>query len=73
MRRPSRPFSHAALSIAAISYYVVGLVGYLLKAAKEAHWLPLPIDLAIGISVPLVVLAMAYVVHRIRLAHGGRG
>lgn len=60
------------LSIAAISYYVVGLVGYLLKAAKEAHWLPLPIDLAIGISVPLVVLAMAYVVHRIRLAHGGR-
>ncbi len=61
------------LSIAAISYYVVGLVGYLLKGMKEAKWLPLPIDLAIGISVPLVVLAMAYVVHRIRTMHGGHG
>ncbi|HRE22199.1 MAG TPA: DUF3422 domain-containing protein [Rhabdaerophilum sp.] len=61
------------LSIAAISYYVVGLVGYLLKAAKEAKWLPLSIDLAIGISVPLVVLAMAYVVRRIRLMHSGHG
>lgn len=61
------------LSVAAISYYVVGLVGYLFKAAKEAHLLPLPLDLAIGLSVPLVVLAMALVVRRIRRAHGAHG
>lgn len=61
------------LSVAAISYYVVGLVGYLLKAGKEAHLLPLPLDLAIGLSVPFVVLAMALVVRRIRAAHGGNG
>ncbi len=60
------------LSIAAISYYVVGLVGYLFKAAKEAHLLPLPLDLAIGLSVPLVVLAMAVVVRRIRRGHGAQ-
>lgn len=60
------------LSIAAISYYVVGLVGYLLKAAKETHVLPLPLDLAIGLSVPIVVLAMAFIVRRIRKVHGAR-
>lgn len=57
------------LSIAAISYYVVGLVAYLLKGMKEAGQLPLPLDLAVGVSVPLVVLAMALVVRRIRKKH----
>ena len=59
------------LSVAAISYYVVGLVSYLLKAAKEAHLLPLPLDLAVGLSVPIVVVAMALVVRRIRRSHTG--
>jgi uncharacterized membrane-anchored protein len=58
------------LSVAAISYYVVGLVGYLLKGAKEAKLLPVPIDLAVGLSVPLVIAAMAFIVGRIRKAHG---
>lgn len=57
------------LSIAAISYYVVGLVAYLLKGMKEAGQLPLPLDLAVGVSVPLVVVAMALVVRRIRKGH----
>ncbi len=61
------------LSIAAISYYVVGLVGYLLKAVKEAHLLPIPLDLAVGLSVPLVVLALALIVRRIRKSHGVPG
>ena len=61
------------LSVAAISYYVVGLVGYLFKAAKEAHLLPLPLDLAVGLSVPLVVIAMALIVRRIRRSHGAHG
>jgi uncharacterized membrane-anchored protein len=57
------------LSIAAISYYVIGLVSYLLKGLKEGGILPLPLDLAVAISVPLVVLAMALVVRRIRRVH----
>ena len=57
------------LSVAAISYYVVGLVGYVLKALKEAHWMPLPLEIAVGLSVPLVILVMAFVVRRIQRAH----
>lgn len=57
------------LSVAAISYYVIGLVGYLLKAAKESRWLPLPLDVAIGLSVPLVVAVMWVVMRRLRRLH----
>ncbi|MCA0406475.1 MAG: DUF3422 domain-containing protein [Proteobacteria bacterium] len=59
------------LSVAAISYYVVGLVGYVLKGLKEAHIMPLPLEIAVGLSVPLVILVMAYIVRRIRKAHAG--
>lgn len=59
------------LSVAAVSYYVVGLVGYLAKGAKEAKLLPIPVDLAIGLAVPLVVLAFSLVVRRIRSHHVG--
>ncbi|OON64004.1 hypothetical protein B0920_11875 [Massilia sp. KIM] len=41
------------LSVAAISYYLVGLLGYAGKAAKAAG-LPLDPDLALGVLVPLV-------------------
>jgi uncharacterized membrane-anchored protein len=59
------------LSIAAISYYVVGLVGYILKGAKEARLLPISAESATALSVPFVVLAMALVIRRIRkLTHG---
>lgn len=57
------------LSVAAISYYVIGLFSYLLKATKEAGWLPLPLDVAVGLSVPLIVLLMWGIVRRIRRAH----
>ncbi|ADE14946.1 conserved hypothetical protein [Nitrosococcus halophilus Nc 4] len=53
------------LSVAAITYYVVGLVGYLAKAAKAAH-LPINPDLAIGISIPVVALLVALGVRKIR-------
>ena len=45
------------LSVAAISYYVVGLLGYAGKAAK-ALGLPLNPDLATGALVPLVAAAV---------------
>ncbi len=58
------------LSVAAVSYYVVGLISYLAKAAKETG-LPLPdSNLMTGISVPLVVLVIWWTVKRIRQKHG---
>lgn len=56
------------LSIAAVSYYVVGLVAYLLKGGKG---LGLKIDPATmtAFSVPFVVLLVALVVRRIRSRH----
>lgn len=56
------------LSVAAISYYLVGLLGYAGKAAKAAG-VPVNPDLALGVLVPVVVagvwLAQRRVHHRI--------
>jgi uncharacterized membrane-anchored protein len=58
------------LSVAAVSYYVVGLISYLAKAAKDAG-LPVPsANIATGLAVPLVVLLIWWVVRRIRKHHG---
>ncbi|MBD8892924.1 DUF3422 family protein [Roseibium litorale] len=57
------------LSVAAVSYYVVGLISYLIKAAKEAGvHMPNP-AVATGLAVPAVVLLMWYTVRRIRKHH----
>ena len=61
------------LSVAAVSYYVVGLLGYLFKAAKEAHVLPVDPGLATGASVPVVLGVVFWVVRRIRNAHAPDG
>jgi len=53
------------LSIAAITYYVVGLVGYAAKALKEAG-VPLSVELVTGASIPFVVLAIWLAVRRVR-------
>jgi uncharacterized membrane-anchored protein len=53
------------LSIAAIVYYVVGLVGYVIKGVK-AGGLPLNADLAIGLAVPVAAVAAFMVVRRAR-------
>jgi uncharacterized membrane-anchored protein len=57
------------LSVAAISYYIIGLLGYVFKGAKEVGLGPEP-GLATAIAVPLVVLGVALIVKRIRGAHG---
>ncbi len=57
------------LSIAAISYYVVGLVGYAAKAIKEGG-VPLSPELVTGGSIPLVVLAIWLAVRRVRQSLG---
>jgi uncharacterized membrane-anchored protein len=61
------------LSVAAITYYVVGLVGYGAKSLKAAG-VALNADLVTGLSIPLVAVAVALGVHHIRRrvtgAHG---
>ncbi len=52
------------LSIAAISYYVVGLALYVVKAAIAAG-LPLHPELTVGFSVPLVLWGVWRLTHRI--------
>lgn len=58
------------LSVAAISYYVVGLVGYL-AGGVEAAGLPVDGDLVVGASIPLVLLAVAWSIRRVRHAVAG--
>ena len=53
------------LSIAAVTYYVVGLVGFLAKGIKGAG-VDLNPDIAMGISVPIVILMVGLGVRSIR-------
>jgi len=53
------------LSVAAITYYVVGLVGYGAKALKTAG-APIDADLAVGLSIPVVALLVALGVRYVR-------
>lgn len=61
------------LSVAAISYYVVGLVSYVAKAAKDAGVSPVSPGLLTGLLVPVVVIAMWWTVRRIRAHHAEHG
>lgn len=56
------------LSVAAISYYVVGLFGYLVKGAHD-EGLPVNISVATALFVPVAVLAIWLVIRRIRRKH----
>ncbi len=59
------------LSVAAISYYLVGLIAYVAKGAEEAG-LPVPSPaLVAAASVPVVVLVIWWLVQRVR-RHFGR-
>jgi uncharacterized membrane-anchored protein len=53
------------LSVAAISYYVVGLVGYAAKALKSGG-VAIDPDLAMGLAVPVVVALAAIGIRNIR-------
>ncbi|MCA6215061.1 DUF3422 domain-containing protein [Ideonella sp. B7] len=60
------------LSVVAISYYALSLVGYLAKAAKTLPVLEpyhLQPEAVVGIAVVPVVAAVAWFVHRIRVHH----
>jgi len=53
------------LSVAAITYYAVGLIGYVAKAAKSLG-LHIDPDLAVGVSIPVVAVLVALGVRHIR-------
>ncbi|MGE0282468.1 MAG: DUF3422 family protein, partial [Rhizobiaceae bacterium] len=62
------------LSVAAVSYYVVGLIGYLAKGT-HLFGLELKPEYVTAISVPIVILGVWWAVRRIRRSHseGGKG
>jgi uncharacterized membrane-anchored protein len=53
------------LSLAAIVYYLAGLIGYLAKGAKAAG-LPLDTEVAVALSIPLLAVAAFFVIRRAR-------
>jgi uncharacterized membrane-anchored protein len=53
------------LSVAAISYYVVGLLGYAFKALQRVG-APINVDVAVGLSIIPTVLLMAYFIRRVK-------
>lgn len=55
------------LSVAAITYYSVGLLGYLFKAVKDAG-VPINDRLATGVSVPVVLAVIWLAMHRVKKA-----
>jgi uncharacterized membrane-anchored protein len=60
------------LSVAAISYYVVGLFGYLAKGAHDAG-VPVDVSLATAAFVPVAVGLIWWIVRRIRRRHVDAG
>lgn len=58
------------LSVVAVSYYVLGLVGYVAKAAK-AVWHAVAPDAVVGLAALPVVAGVAWFVHRLRRRWGG--
>jgi uncharacterized membrane-anchored protein len=59
------------LSIAAVSYYVVGLINYIAKGLAQTG-LPVDPTIATALAVPPVVLLIWWIVRRIRRAHSAR-
>ena len=59
------------LSIAAVSYYVVGLINYLAKGLAEAG-LPIDPTIATALAVAPVMLLIWWIVRRIRRTHAAR-
>jgi uncharacterized membrane-anchored protein len=57
------------LSVAAISYYVAGLFGYLVKGLHDAALIRIDPSLATGAFVPIAVALVWWIVRRIRKRH----
>lgn len=53
------------LSVAAITYYGVGLIGYLAKGAHAAHW-PVPVEAVTALAVPVIAIGAWLGMRRLR-------
>jgi uncharacterized membrane-anchored protein len=60
------------LSVAAISYYTIGLINYLLKGVHDVG-IALDPTLGTAVAVPIVIILVAFVVRRIRRRYGEHG
>jgi len=58
------------LSVAAVTYYVAGLVGYVAKAFKS-FGVRIDPDVAVGVAIPLVGILVGWAMHRVRHRLGG--
>lgn len=56
------------LSVVVLSYYAIGLLGYLIKGANATGLVTLPVELGLGMAVP-VVLGIGWVVLRLLRRH----
>ena len=52
------------LSVAAVTYYGAGLVGYIAKGAKAAGW-PVSSDIAVALCIPLIAIAVWWGIRRL--------
>lgn len=59
------------LSVAAVTYYVVGIFGYLFKGMKAAGY-KFDTDLATGIAIPIVLLMVAFGLKGVRRLLAGK-
>jgi uncharacterized membrane-anchored protein len=59
------------LSVAAVSYYVLGLVGYLAKGAKDAGFVSFEPGIATAVALPVVVAGVWWTVRRVRGSNEG--
>lgn len=57
------------LSVAAISYYVLGLAAYPIKGAKDAGYWPFDPGLSLAVLMPVALGAVYFAVSRIRRSH----
>ena len=59
------------LSVAAVTYYGAGLVGYIAKGAKAAGWPVMP-DVLVAACIPVIAFAVWMGIRRLhRRAHAG--
>jgi uncharacterized membrane-anchored protein len=57
------------LSVAAISYYVVGLIGYMVRGAREMGYFPIDAGPAMAVSAPVVIALVWRVLYKVRRKH----
>jgi uncharacterized membrane-anchored protein len=57
------------LSVVALSYYALGIVGYLAKAMEKAHW-PIEPNIAVGLAAIPTILAVWWFLRRVKKGIG---